>query len=102
MAGKMKVAGPFLGKDRKPGDIINDDELGHCTRQTLDALVSNGIMEIEGMGAPAGVDAATKELIGQMLGSFDRFREGYAKDMAALHDKLDVALGGKPAAKKRK
>jgi len=98
MAGRMKIAGPFLGKDRKPGDIISDEELSLVTQQTKEALVSQGIMEIEGFasGAATTMDAATKELIGQMLAGFDRFRETMTAEVSSLHKKID-ALGGKTA-----
>lgn len=105
MAAKVLQNIPFLGKDRKAGDIITDDELGLLTVQTRDALISQGIIEVEGFkmaGAPLGMTAADHEALSSLRASFDNFREATEKSMGDLHKKLDAAMGVKPKAKRTK
>lgn len=104
MGAKFLKNVPFLGKDRKAGETITSEELGMLTDTSIQALVSTGILEIEGYndakGGPA-MSAADLEALRNLSASFDKFRETVLKSFVEVHAKLD-SLGASAPAKRAK
>lgn len=99
---KMLKDGPFLNKDRKAGDIISAEELGFLTDTSVQALVSQRIIEVEGMNAPGGpaMSAADLEALRNLSARFDAFRETTFKQFAIQQALLESIVAGLKAAKK--
>lgn len=47
MRAKVQGRFPFLGKMRKPGDILTEEELSQCSPQVRDALVSQKLIVLD-------------------------------------------------------
>lgn len=101
----LKPMPSFLGKARKSGDILTDEELGQLTPATESALISGGLIEMAGRVAAnpraVAMDAADKANISALFASMDTFRQTTEKSLKALHDKIDALGGKKPKAKAR-
>jgi hypothetical protein len=86
----------FLGKPRKAGDVIADEEIAKVSPQTLKALINNGQIEIEGMTPGEGANAGTLQHIRARQDAHDdRLKKAEASnvELRARLEALEAKMG---------
>lgn len=72
----LQVDKPFFGTLRQVNSILTEEEMALMTPQTIATLVSNGVIEVEGMPIPGekagGLTATDHERIERLQASSDR------------------------------
>lgn len=92
MEARVLVNMPFLGKDRKAGEVISSDDWMQTTQQVRDTLISGKYVTLDtGEGDGQMSSAELKLLDGRIL--------RLESSLEGIHRKLDSLLDKKPKAK---
>lgn len=100
----LRADAPIAGLRRNVGDVLNDDDLKNVTRQSLEAMVNQGILDIPGFGGTGsgGLSSDDRERIQRLQASVEKLNEAVLALPGQLLEAIKTGAVKAPKVTKRK